>query len=319
MPKPLGQGIGIFGSVISLYFESGPGKLLDTRAEQERKVRHVFAKHIDRSAAEISCAELQVSADRHSSASSAGHAVAYFRPIAAWAAKREFMCAGFGALERPALDAGPDRLNGQRVLSSADLRKILPALKRSGHDAAAKFMLWSGCRLEEACGATWGEINLEGATWAIPAARRKDTRSKNRKKQVRQRDHIIFLPRQAIKLLQELGPGKAADLIFRGERGGRLQNWDRWSKALMLATGTEGWDRHSLRRTTATMAGELGAPPHVISALLGHRNIGDQLTAGYSKARYAAEVGEVLQLVADRLQAFGDDAQDNIVLLRRLA
>ena len=82
----------------------------------------------------------------------------------------------------------------------------------------------------------------------------------------------------------------------------KLQNWDRWTKAFQLATGVSGWDRHTLRRTTATMAG-MGAPPHVISALLGHRNIGGQLVAGYSKAQYSYEAGEVLQLVADRLEA----------------
>ena len=45
----------------------------------------------------------------------------------------------------------------------------------------------------------------------------------------------------------------------------------------------------------------LGAPPHVISARLGHRNIGDQLTAGYSKTRYTEEAGEILQRVADKI------------------
>ena len=238
------------------------------------------------------------------SASSAGHAVAYLRPVAAWAAKRELMRKGFDELEKPTThDAREDEAKGQRVLSVLELGKIVPKLGRRGHDAAARFMLWSGCRLEEACGATWSEIDLERGTWTIPASRRKDTRSKTRKKQVSQPNHVVYIPKQAIELLKDIGRGEAGDLVFQGDRGAKLQNWDRWSKAIISATGVTDWDRHALRRTTATMAGELGAPPHVISALLGHKNIGDQLIAGYSKARYAAEVGEILQLVADRLEA----------------
>ena len=30
------------------------------------------------------------------------------------------------------------------------------------------------------------------------------------------------------------------------------------------------WSAHTLRRTSATLAGDLGAPPHVISVTLGH-------------------------------------------------
>jgi len=317
--KAAQAGIGTFGSVVTAYFETGPGKLLDTRVEQLRRIRHVFAKHLERPAADISPAELQLAADQHRSASSAGHAVAYIRPVAAWASKRELMRKGFNELEKPStLHNAEDAGNGQRVLSSEELGKILPRLTRRRHDAAARFMLWSGCRLGEACGATWGEIDFERGTWTIPSSRRKDTRSRIRKKQVQQPDHVIFLPRQAIELLKAIGPSKPDDLIFRGDRDEKLQNWDRWSKATISVTRVLDWDRHALRRTTATMAGELGAPPHVISALLGHRNIGDQLTAGYSKARYTAEVGSILQLVADRLDAL-ENGEDNIVLLRRPA
>jgi integrase len=157
---------------------------------------------------------------------------------------------------------------------------------------------------------------FERGTWTIPTSRRKDTRSKIRKKQVQHPDHVVYIPRQAVELLKQIGPGNPLELIFQGDRGAKLQNWDRWSKAMISSTGVTDWDRHALRRTAATMAGELGATPHVISALLGHRNIGDQLTAGYSKARYAAEVGQILQLVADRLEAI-EKGNDNIVTLRR--
>jgi integrase len=298
------SGIGTFGSVIATYFEAGPGSLLHSRNEQQRRIRNVFARHLEEPAVEVSPAKLQITADGHPSTSAGAHAVAYVRPLAAWASKRELMGSGFSALEKPTNrhDADSDG-SGQRTLSVDELRKILPTFGRRGHDAAARFMLYTACRLEEACGATWGEVNLERRTWTIPASRRKDTRSKHKTKRVPQTDHLLMLPRQALELLRDVGPGEANNLIFRGDRGAKLQNWDRWTKPIAAATGIGGWDRHTLRRTAATMAGQIGAPPHVISALLGHRNIGDQLTAGYSKARYSDEVGEILQRVADRLQA----------------
>ena len=245
-------------------------------------------------------ADLQRTADQHPSSSSASHAVAYVRPLAVWASRRELMQKGFRELEKPTARASDD-VNGQRVLSPEEIAQILPTLGRQGHDAAARFMLMTGCRLGEACGALWDEVDVERGTWTIPAAHRKDTRSKRRVKRIAQSDLVVLLPRQALELLQEIGPGERTTLIFQGERGAKLQNWDRWQKAVAARSGVGGWDRHALRRTTATMAGQFGAPPHIIDALLGHRNIGGQLVAGYSKARYTEEVGSYLQLVADRL------------------
>jgi integrase len=75
---------------------------------------------------------------------------------------------------------------------------------------------------------------------------------------------------------------------------------------------------HALRRTCATLAGDLGHPPHVVSALLGHRSIGGGLHAGYNKSRYRAEVTDALQMVADLLDSLAA-GQDNIIAIRRRA
>ena len=67
-------------------------------------------------------------------------------------------------------------------------------------------------------------------------------------------------------------------------------------------TGVPGWSAHALRRTSATLAGDLGAPPHVISVMLGHSNVGGQLVAGYNHSTYSSEHKDVLQRVADKLE-----------------
>ena len=59
---------------------------------------------------------------------------------------------------------------------------------------------------------------------------------------------------------------------------------------------------YTLRRTAATLAGDLGAPPHIVGVILGHSNIGGQLVAGYNHSTYQSEHSQILQNVADRLE-----------------
>ena len=66
-------------------------------------------------------------------------------------------------------------------------------------------------------------------------------------------------------------------------------------------TGIASVTPHALRRTTATLAGDLGWALHVISALLGHRAIGGALIAGYNQSRFTREIGDALQQVGDLL------------------
>ena len=92
------------------------------------------------------------------------------------------------------------------------------------------------------------------------------------------------------------------DLLFVGPRGAKLGNWDRWLKATTAKTGITSWSAHALRRTTATLAGDLGAPPHIVSVILGHSNVGGQLVAGYNQSTYSSEHQQILQRVADKLE-----------------
>ena len=236
-------------------------------------------------------------------------------PVLKWAAKRALVKAAFD-LENPNADTEEESGVGQRVLTHDELRAVLPQLG-DPHGRCCKFLLLTAARLREATEATWAEIDRNVGTWTISPSRRKDTRSRTRRKQVPSQPHVIPLSRQILELLEEVRSadrrrrelaGKTAeigdsDLIFIGERGGKLQNWDRWLKLLSRKTGVSGWSAHTLRRTAATLAADLGAEPHVISILLGHKNVGGQLTAGYSKSRYRREHAEALQRLADHVDA----------------
>ena len=295
-------GIGTFGSTINAYFD-GDGASLRTMGEQRARIKNVFNKHLDRPATEITVQELQRTADAHPSASSASRAITYLKPVARWAAKRGLMRPGFSELDKPmerSFKAG-----GQTVLHQDQLAVVLPLLDQGHHGPAAKLMLWTACRLDEACSATWNEFDLGTGLWTVAGGRRKDTRSRTRKKQVPAQPHVIPLPRQAITVLAKMrGEAAPEDLVFPNAHSGKLDNWDRWSKSIFKQTGTSGWNRHDLRRTCATLAADLNVAPHIISIMLGHKTPENNHLIGiYSKGRYREQHAEALQLVADRLEA----------------
>ena len=179
----------------------------------------------------------------------------------------------------------------------------------------------------EATEATWAEIDRDAGTWTVSPSRRKDTRSRTRRKQVPSQAHVVPLSGQALELLEEVRSAERrrrelagitaeisnGDPVFVGQRGGKLQNWDRWLKIVARETEVSGWSAHTLRRTAATLAADLGAEPHVISVLLGHKNIGGQLTATYSKSRYRREHAEALQQLADQIDAIENGACGTIL------
>ena len=105
------------------------------------------------------------------------------------------------------------------------------------------------------------------------------------------------------------------DLVFVGRDGGELVNWSRWLAGLHKKSGVAPWSAHALRRTAATMAAETGAEPHVVSVLLGHRQIGgNALLSAYQRSRYSDEHRVALQRVADRVDTIVADT--NVVPLR---
>ena len=309
--KAAAEGHGTLGSVIAAYFEAGPGKDLRSGKAARAVIEVVFAEHLSRPSLDVRPGQLQIAANSWRSQSTAARAVAFFRPLATWAQKRELVVKGFDDLEMPALaDDGAEI--GQHVLSSEEVGKLLRALSCRGHDGAARFMLLTAARREEVVGAVWAEIDLERGTWTIPASRRKDTRAPSRRRRRAASDHLVPLSRQARALLETLGTGNPVDPVFLGGRGAKLANWPRWSAQLEKKIGFASVTPHALRRTTATLAGDLGCAPHVISAMLGHRVIGGALIAGYNKSRFTPEVAEVLQRVGD-LVASLEAGQNNVV------
>jgi integrase len=302
-------GIGTFGAAVDAYFSVGNGAELKTKAEQLQRIKSVFKGHLGRPGIEVLSSDLQRAVDAHSAKVAAARAVGYIMPVLKWASKRGLMQGGFD-LEKPMQNAPK-----QRVLEDNELAALWPTLAGS-YGRCCRLMLLTGARRDEARNATWGQFDLREGVWTIPAEVRKDTRAQVTRRQRPKSAMQVPLSRQALELMEQAreaelsrrqleGIAKAIvpdDLVFVGQKGGKLDNWDRWLKGNARKSGISGWSAHALRRTTATLAGDLGAPPHVVSVILGHANLGGQLVAGYNKSRYEAEHGKVLQDVADRIE-----------------
>jgi integrase len=300
------RGIGTLESVIAAYYETGPGSALRSGTEAQRMLRRVFVDHLPRPSLDVRSSELQLTIDAYRSNSSAQHAAGYLRPVLKWAAKRGLMTKG------DLLEAPPQPPVRQRVLTHEEAGRLWRTLGWGTHDAAARFMLLTAARCEEACGAIWSEIDLERAHWIIPAERRKDTHANTRRGAM---DHIVPLSRQAIALLERLERGEPETLVFTGGRGAKIANWPRRSRNMQRRLGFDVTP-HALRRTTATLAGDLGQPPHVVSALLGHRSIGGSLHSGYNQSRYLIEVAQALQMVADFIETRGAARKDDVIAVQ---
>jgi integrase len=264
----------------------GPGKELRSWPEMRRRVEHVFGALLHKPLATLKATDFQMTADMHSSKASASAAVRYVRPILKWAAQRNYVPREVALVDPPATVRRRDR-----VLTRDELAALLPILTApgaSGYRLALRFMLLTLCRREEAADARWRDVDLEAAEWGIP-----QTKSGRR--------HRLPLSDQAVALLRAIGPTKPDAHIFGARGGGKLGNWDRATKVVMEQSGTKGWTRHDLRRTGATMLGEMGVEPHVIEAALNHTSIHSQLAATYNRARYFEPVRNALRLLADQL------------------
>jgi hypothetical protein len=86
----------------------------------------------------------------------------------------------------------------------------------------------------------------------------------------------------------------------------------------MVASGTEGWHRHDLRRTGATMLGELGEMPDIVEAALKYVTIRSPLASTYNRSRCRPQVATALQRLADVLDGI-EAGGATIVPIRRTA
>jgi integrase len=277
--KAARENVGTLRGLLEHYYAKGPGTQQRRATASKQRIATVFAKVLGTPLLDLDRATIQLIADGWRSASTASSAIRSLRPCLKWADKRGFTRSGLADLEQVA----PTRRR-DRVILPAEIASIWPHL-RAAHGDVIRWLLLTGCRLNEAAGMTWDEI--EDDRWTIPAARAKN-----------ELERVIPLSPPVIALLNSRTRGAPNALVFPSERGKVLSNWDRETKRLNRLSNTVGWHRHDLRRSVATLLGDLGFPPHVISVVLGHAHIAAGATAIYARSRYQREHADALNALA---------------------
>jgi integrase len=253
------------------------------------QIKRVFKAHLDTALAALRVGDLQLTVDRHDKPKSASFGARCLLTVLRWA-----VAPGRAYVERDllGLQTSAPKPSRDRVLSREELAKLLPALRASAspYAAAMRAILLTAVRRGEVEAARWQDVNLTAGTWTLPS-------TKNGK------PHLIPLSRQAVALLRGLQPVQTdpEGFVFHMSGGHPLTAWEAPTERLQKASGTAGWTRHDLRRSAATLLGEMGVVPDIIEAALNHVTIHSQIAATYNKSRYRPEVADALQRLADAL------------------
>ena len=135
---------------------------------------------------------------------------------------------------------------------------------------ALEFIILTSARTGEVRGMTWDEIDFEGSTWTVPAARMKMRRA-----------HRVPLSGRALQILREAQElGKGGPLVFPGTKGQPLSNmaFTMLLRRLELDGVTHGF-RSSFKDWTLA---ETSSPWAVSEAALAH-NLGNSMEAAYAR------------------------------------
>jgi integrase len=280
------EGVGTLAALLDLYGEKR-GNAQKTWAGSRKRIDLVCKTLLAKPVAALSASDFQMVVDGYPSEATGSFVVRSIRPALKWAAQRGYVRGGLAIIHPPA----PVKRR-KRILTRDELTTVLPALRASSrpYADALRFMLLTLTRRQETALARWGDVNLEARTWTIRETKNGEM-------------HVVPLSPQAIDLLRSRLPADLDPhaLIFSTSTGAPLGNWDRETKALQEASGTSGWTRHDLRRTGATMLGEMGELPDIIEAALNHVSIRSPLAATYNRSRYRPQVAIALQRLADAL------------------
>jgi integrase len=167
-------------------------------------------------------------------------------------------------------------------MSDGELRAIWAATAGGGgiYDRVVRLCMLTGCRRGEIGGLRWTDIGAEWIT--IPPERMKGKVA----------HEIALLPAIAACL-----PARgSAEAVFN--RSGATFGWFAKGKlgldAKLAKAGHQlpQWGLHDLRRTFSTRLNDAGVEPHVVEALLGHKQPG--VAAIYNKAAYRQPKREAL-------------------------
>lgn len=177
-----------------------------------------------------------------------------------------------GALEHRLAKPGKvRRVEHHKALGIDEMHDFMIALRaRNGMAARAlEFAILTAARSGEIRGATWDEIDLDGAVWIIPGERMKAGK-----------EHRAPLSKRAVAVLEALPRLAGTDLVFPGNKDKPLSAMALLSVMRRMQVNAVP---HGFRSTFRDWAAERTSyPAHVAEMALAHA-IGDKVEAAYRR------------------------------------
>ena len=133
---------------------------------------------------------------------------------------------------------------------------------------ALEFAILTAARSGEVRGATWAEVDLNDASWTIPASRMKA-----------KREHRAALNEEAVTLLNSLP--RTGDLIFPNVKGTILS--DMTLTAVLKRMGRSDITAHGFRSTFRDWCSEKTNYPRDVAEMALAHSIGDKVEAAYRR------------------------------------
>lgn len=263
-------------------------------------------------------------------------AIAYLAPVLDWAAHRGTKYSKIGAGRSVRLDATNIRLihdpatsdpsitgKRDRVLTFEEIASIYPLLRyptpeilarrkvpveKDFGPIALRFLLLTLARREEVAAARWGDFDFQNGVWIKRDV--KDTKGKKRTQRLPLSDAALNL----VKALPGYSKADPLAFVFPNHDGGRLDNWNRVAAQVQKGSRTEGWTRHDLRRTGATILEELRIPIQTIDEILDHTNRFAHASVSGSASHYMIATRIMLDLIDPKVEALNklSEALDHI-------
>jgi integrase len=186
-------------------------------------------------------------------------------------------------------------LERDRVLTMAEVARVWKAAELLGYPFGpyVRLLTLTAQRRTEVAGMRWADVDLEAASWIIPAA---DTKG--------QRLHFVPLSAAAVDILSTLP--RLGVHVFTTDGRTHMTNYAKLKARLdAFVAATRGpvaaWRLHDLRRSASTHMVRLGVPELVVARVLNHAAKG--ITARvYALHAYGPEKRHALDTWADEIE-----------------
>jgi integrase len=296
-----------FGAVAEAWIDKVAKPKNSSWKLQERRLQmHVLPRWRDRKLAQITRADVRDLVESVDGEVLPGRVLAIVRTIFRYALSRDWIDASpVEGVAKPAAEKGRDR-----VLTMEEVAAVWSSAGLLGFPFGhfIQVLALTGQRRTEVAAMRWSDVDLDAATWIIPA---KQTKS--------ERTHLVPLSAPVLAILK--AAPRLGDFVFTHDGETHISGYAKAKSRLdsfIAATGFQigPWRLHDLRRTAATHMVRLGVAEDVVGRVLNHAPKG--VTAKvYALHTYAPEKRSALdRWAAELIRAAAGEDGNNVVPIR---